>query len=251
MLSLHSLHKKCCNKIAAFLITLGVALALQPSLVLAQSPFPDGTVIADDTGPIWVIINGQKRWIKSPAIMVELGWDKVPLRKISPDEARSIPNGRDLNFAEPEARASLFRSITGDEHDLVKGTNISMTTKFTMTRSGNLVADTHTWTGVLFKGGTVGVEITICNDNLDCWFSDWHSFGVDGCSIGDCDRNDRWRGKVPLDIARTATKYTIQHAHTPKVSWKKAADQAGRINKENREVMAAITAALVKAKSGQ
>src|SRR5262245_54268730 len=110
-----TLHNRYFHQATICLIKAFALVMLSIAIVPAQSPFPDGTVIADDTGPIWVIINGQKRWIKSPAIMIELGWDKVPLKKISPDVTKTISNGPDLNSAEREARAILFLPVRGQK----------------------------------------------------------------------------------------------------------------------------------------
>lgn len=227
MTSILSLPKGYCHSVANRFIVLFSALLLLTAIVSAQSPFPDGTVIADDTGPIWVIINGQKRWIKSPAIMVELGWDKVPLKKISPDVARRIPDGPDLNSAETGAKAILFRRFpirASASRNIEGGT---MESNVTISSNGQVTVITRTFTKVIAKGFTGGVYVVLFSDNGDGKISDIKTYGVDGTCCGRSDRTETFQFQVDSSFARQVTQVAIILEHSPRYADNLAAIVSG------------------------
>ncbi|MEW5803598.1 MAG: DUF4214 domain-containing protein [bacterium] len=107
--------------------------------------------------------------------------------------------------------------LKAKRHDLVPGTNMSMTTEITLAKSGKLTCITQSWTNVLGIGCTGSVQIVIFTSDGSGWISDPLSFGVDGKWIGQSRRTDPWQADVPPDIARNAREVAIIHAHKPKV----------------------------------
>lgn len=114
--------------------------------------------------------------------------------------------------------------ITDNRDDAVA--NGRMSTSFTLNPSGQLTAVTNTRTGVKLAGFTGGVSIILLNENRQpIWASSAHRYGVDGCFIGRCNRNDNWSDSVPSNIMDQVRGYTILQQHEPK--WLSLAGQRG------------------------
>jgi hypothetical protein len=122
--------------------------------------------------------------------------------------------------ADPHAWSDNFLCVgvkfplTGNRDDAVA--NGRMGTSFTLTNGGRLTAVTNTRTGVRLAGFTGAVGIVLLDSNRQpIWASDTQSYGVDGCTIGRCNRNDNWSATVPADIMQRVRGYTIIHRHNP------------------------------------
>lgn len=114
--------------------------------------------------------------------------------------------------------------ITGERDNSVA--NGSMRTSFTLNANGQLVAVTNTRTKVKMAGFTGGVSIILLNANRQpIWASSVHKYGVDGCWIGTCNRNDNWSDSVPPSILQQVRGYAILQEHTPK--WLSLVGQRG------------------------
>jgi outer membrane protein assembly factor BamB len=126
---------------------------------------------------------------------------------------RNCDGSKQLNFP-----------ITGEKDNSVA--NGGMRTSFTLNSDGRLTAVTNTRTKVKAAGFTGGVSIILLNaDRQPIWASAVHTFGVDGCLIGRCNRNDNWNDSVPPDILPQVRGYTILQQHNPK--WPSLVGQKG------------------------
>ena len=114
--------------------------------------------------------------------------------------------------------------ITGERDNSVG--NGGMRTSFTLNSDGRLTAVTNTRTKVKGAGFTGGVSIILLNgDRQPIWASEVHKYGVDGCLIGTCNRNENWSDSVPPDILRQVRGYAILQQHAPK--WLQLVGQRG------------------------
>jgi hypothetical protein len=85
-----------------------------------------------------------------------------------------------------------------------------MRTSFTLSADGRLTAVTNTRTGVQLAGFTGGASIVLLDGNKQpIWASSVHRYGVSGCMIATCNRNDNWSDSVPLDILSQVKGYSI------------------------------------------
>lgn len=118
-------------------------------------------------------------------------------------------------YKENAPSQSLVRfPITGDRDDAVASGR--MRTSFTLTADGKLTAVTNTRTKVKLKGFTGAASIILVDANRQpIWASSVHSYGVDGCVIGRCNRNDNWSENVPSDIMGRVRGYAILQQHNP------------------------------------
>jgi hypothetical protein len=124
---------------------------------------------------------------------------------------------------QPQLPAVSF-PITGEKDDAIS--NGRMRTSFTLSSNGQLSAVTNTRTKVKLAGFTGGASIILVNENRQpIWASSAHAYGVDGCFIGRCDRNDNWTDSVPPDILRQVRGYAILQQHDPK--WLSLVGQRG------------------------
>ncbi len=232
----------------------GVTLAVQgrmskPELAstLVQS-YIDGTLVSAQNRPVWAIFGGKRYGIPSPQILWGNGYNFEDVKMLSDAAVNSIPDSGVVIGIDPRYFNPL--PMTGNGSNNIEGG--TMKTRFTLSRSGQLNATTNTWTKVVFKGFTGGVRIVICNnDETNCWMSQLLSFGVDGTCCGKSNREDFWKETVPRDVAQVATKYRIIQEHAPKITFKGAIDQLGKLRRENNEVFKSIVQGMVKAKSGQ
>jgi hypothetical protein len=114
--------------------------------------------------------------------------------------------------------------ITGEKDNSVA--NGGMRTSFTLNSDGRLTAVTNTRTKVKLAGFTGGVSIILLNaDRKPIWASAVHRYGVDGCLVGTCNRNENWNDSVPPDILRQVRGYAILQQHDPK--WLRLVGQRG------------------------
>jgi hypothetical protein len=115
-------------------------------------------------------------------------------------------------WSENSLRVAVRFPITGNRDDAVA--NGRMGTSFTLTNNGRLTAVTNTRTKVKLKGFTGAVAIVLVDGNKrPIWASDTQSYGVDGCTIGRCNRNENWSATVPADIMKRVKGYSIIHQH--------------------------------------
>lgn len=62
-----------------------------PVAAVLTLPLPDGTLVkASDSGAIYVITNGKKRWIASASVFTALGYDWNRIVTVSPNTLNSI-----------------------------------------------------------------------------------------------------------------------------------------------------------------
>ncbi len=155
---------------------------------------------------------------------------------------KTLPDGR-VGFCrfvgEPPREVCLIATQTGFNQEIDKPINFPITgekdnsvanggmrTSFTLNSDGQLTAVTNTRTKVKLAGFTGGVSIILLNaDRQPIWASEVHRYGVDGCLVGTCNRNDNWNDSVPPDILRQVRGYSILQQHEPK--WLKLAGQKG------------------------
>lgn len=120
--------------------------------------------------------------------------------------------------------SSVAFPITGERDDAVA--NGRMRTSFTLNSSGQLTAVTNTRTKVKLAGFTGGSSIILLNVNRQpIWASSVHRYGVDGCLIGICNRNENWSESVPPNILSQVRGYAILQQHNPK--WLSLVGQRG------------------------
>lgn len=107
--------------------------------------------------------------------------------------------------------------IAGDRDDAVA--NGRMRTSFMLNADGSLAAVTNTRTGVQLAGFTGASSIILLDENRQpIWASSVHSYGVDGCTIGRCNRNENWSENVPQSVMGRVRGYAILQQHDP--SWR-------------------------------
>jgi hypothetical protein len=124
------------------------------------------------------------------------------------------PRSNDINPPSVPIPNTSDQSIMGNRDDAVA--NGRMNTSFTLTNNGRLTAVTNTRTGVRLKGFTGAVAIVLLDGNKrPIWASNTQSYGVDGCTIGRCNRNDNWSATVPADIMGRVKGYAIIQQHNP------------------------------------
>lgn len=134
---------------------------------------------------------------------------------IEKDESESFRKDATFRIVNAMGLNAVTFPITGDREDRVA--NGRMRTSFTLNADGTLTAVTNTRTGVQLAGFTGAASIIIVDENRQLiWASDVHSYGVDGCVIGKCNRNDNWRENVPPDIMSRVRGYAILQQHNPK-----------------------------------
>lgn len=118
------------------------------------------------------------------------------------------------SFNVPLKVAAAF-PITGDRDDGVA--NGRMRTSFTLTANGKLSAVTNTRTKVKLAGFTGAASIVLVDaSKRPIWASGVHSYGVDGCYVGKCNRNENWSENVPPEIMSRVRGYAILQQHDPK-----------------------------------
>lgn len=160
---------------------------------------------------------GRPTWATNPGNVGSAGF-----RLIVQDDGNAVvyANDRPIWAVNPGQRncdgtAVVAFPITGDRDDKVA--NGRMRTSFTLSADGTLTAVTNTRTGVQLAGFTGGASIILLDGNKQpIWASSVHRYGVDGCMIGTCNRNDNWSDSVPSDILSQVKGYSILQQHEPK-----------------------------------
>ncbi len=105
--------------------------------------------------------------------------------------------------------------ITGDRDDAVASGR--MRTSFSLSSNGQLTAVTNTRTKVKLKGFTGSTSIILVDSGKrPIWASGVRSYGVDGCLIKRCNRNDNWSENVPPAIMSQVRGYAILQQHEPR-----------------------------------
>ncbi|MEA5551961.1 hypothetical protein VB713_13500 [Anabaena cylindrica UHCC 0172] len=129
-----------------------------------------------------------------------------------PVYAQAQTSLKSFNFSN---KVAVAFPITGDRDDAVA--NGRMRTSFTLTKKGELSAVTNTRTKVKLAGFTGAASIILVDANKrPIWASGVHSYGVDGCLIGKCQRNDNWSENVPSEIMSRVRGYAILQQHNPR-----------------------------------
>lgn len=122
-----------------------------------------------------------------------------------------------FSIASNSVIADVKFPITQSAHNNVVGNSGAMATNVTINSSGELRATTNTWTKVKLKGFTGGVGVVLMDENKNyLWYSDWHSFGVDGCYVGRCNRHDNWEENVPVSVLNDVRFIAIHQQHSPR-----------------------------------
>lgn len=134
---------------------------------------------------------------------------------IEKDESELFRKDATFRIVNPLGLNTVTFPITGDKENGVA--NGRMRTSFSLNTDGTLTAVTNTRTGVQLAGFTGAVSIILVDENRQLiWASGVHSYGVDGCLIGRCNRNDNWRENVPTEIMSRVRGYAILQQHEPK-----------------------------------
>jgi hypothetical protein len=134
---------------------------------------------------------------------------------IEKDESELFRKDATFRIVNPLELNTVTFPITGDKENGVA--NGRMRTSFSLNTDGTLTAVTNTRTGVQLAGFTGAVSIILVDENRQLiWASDVHSYGVDGCLIGRCNRNDNWSENVPPEIMSRVRGYAILQQHEPK-----------------------------------
>ena len=157
---------------------------------------------------------GRPTWATNPGNVGSAGF-----RLIVQDDGNAVvyANDRPIWAVNPGRRncdgtAVVAFPITGDRDDKVA--NGRMRTSFTLSADGRLTAVTNTRTGVQLAGFTGGTSIILLDGNKQpIWTSRVRRYGVDGCMIGTCNRNDNWSDSVPPDILSQVRGYSIFQQH--------------------------------------
>lgn len=150
------------------------------------------------------------------------------------------------SFAQERVKAS------SNEEKIIGGGY--MQTSFTVARSGQLTADTHSWTNNRVQGFHGTVRVIVCNADGECYISPEKGCGVAGKldPSGPSNRHCYWQVDVPNEIAVTANRYIISQGKNEVPLWnnpdvKRFFDQAGRLIRENKEDANRLLGPLLKA----
>ncbi|MBD3558692.1 AbfB domain-containing protein, partial [Planktothrix sp. FACHB-1355] len=131
------------------------------------------------------------------------------------DESELFRKDATFRIVNPLGVNAVSFPITGNKEDRVA--NGRMRTSFSLNADGTLTAVTNTRTGVQLAGFTGAVSVILVDENKQpIWVSGVHSYGVDGCTIGRCNRNDNWSENVPSEIMSQVRGYAILQQHDPK-----------------------------------
>lgn len=134
---------------------------------------------------------------------------------IEKDDSDSFRKDATFRIVNPMALNAVIFPITGNRENGVA--NGRMRTSFTLNADGSLTAVTNTRTGVKLAGFTGAASVILVDENRQLiWASGVHSYGVDGCFIGRCNRNDNWSENVPPEIMSRVRGYAILQQHDPK-----------------------------------
>ncbi|WP_377476119.1 MAG: AbfB domain-containing protein [Microcoleus anatoxicus] len=134
---------------------------------------------------------------------------------IQKDEGELFRKDATFRMVNPMGLNPVTFPITGDKENGVA--NGRMRTSFTLNADGSLTAVTNTRTGIKLAGFTGAASVILVDENRQLiWASGVHSYGVDGCFIGRCNRNDNWSENVPPEIMSRVRGYAILQQHNPK-----------------------------------
>ena len=148
---------------------------------------PDGTLVTGGTEVApYLIENGSRRLIPSPAAFCAGGFDKNAVKAVAPEDLASIPLGEPLALT-----GGAYNFASGD---VFLGAGHYMNTHGSLdTASGTVAAMTRIWTITWFGGYHGSVHVIFADQNdAPVWQSQDHRYGVDGTWIGTSDRTESW-----------------------------------------------------------
>ncbi len=177
-----------------------------PSALSGQK-WPDGALLmAPPASEVYIINSGQRHWIPDPATFQagNYSWDAV--ESVPADILNAIPLGAQIPVT------SQLMVDTGDVN--LGGSNWTMNTHASLTRSGQLLAVTHTSCG--FPLGFHGGVCIIAADNNDLPLAQTaiQRYGVDPI-FGPSSRTDPWSAQVDPTKAQTAMTLRVIQAWDP------------------------------------
>ena len=178
--------------------------------VIHPYKWDDGSLIAAWPDPhVYAMTGGTRRWITSPDVMAQRGYDWSSIQPISSVEMNAIPEGPPDWGNVPPAQLVVHtgRQFLGAGHYME--TN-AMFTRATGETTGGTTTETVTW-----FGGYHGAVYAVLTGQYDIPVpggqSPVYRYGVDGTAIGTSKRFDGW--SFTLDPTRTAAVNNLHIFH--------------------------------------
>jgi hypothetical protein len=175
-----------------------------PSVATGRK-FPDGCLLASPPdAPIYVVLNGARRWIPDPQTFNARGYDWNDVEAVSATELGLIPLGTPI---------PSVKTLSVDTGNVFLGNGHYMHTTASLTaENGAIGAITRTWTITMFGGYHGGVSLLLVDSNGALVHpTPVMRYGVDGTAIGQSDRTDAWQNSMPQqDTGRVDTIHVIQ-----------------------------------------
>jgi hypothetical protein len=227
---------------------------LGPMLQSVTQPhkWDDGSLIAAWPNPrVYVMERGYRRWITSPQVMADRGYDWQQIQHISEDEMNAIAEGAPDYGPGPLPPELVIR--TGRQFLGHPGHYMETNAKFTRS-TGEVVGSTMTET-ITWFGGFHGAVYALLTDEHGIYVpggqTPLYRYGVDGTAIGMAKRLDGW--SFQLDPARAGDVRNLTVFHTAKPDdfqvvldkWVAAGKSVGELASSVKDI-AAVVAALAK-----
>jgi hypothetical protein len=124
-------------------------------------------------------------------------------------------NGQEVLMAQNLVERTSAGVAVRREDNVANGT---MATWAETNRNNNtLRMHTNTLTRVRLAGFTGSVSVLLLNANKRAIYATSpRTFGVDGCVIGRCKRDDVWTENLPASVIRNTKFISILHQHSPR-----------------------------------
>jgi hypothetical protein len=197
-----------------------------PSVATGRQ-FPDGAlVVAPPDPPIYVILNGVRRWIPDPPTFNARGYDWNDVEVVSATELNLIPQGPPI---------PSVKTLSVDTGDVFLGAGHYMHTSASLTiDTGVIGAITRTWTITMFGGFHGGVGLILVDSNGALVHpTPVMRYGVDGTWIGQSARTDGWQDSMnqadtgKVDAIRVVQAWDPDGFQTILDKWKQAGQTIG------------------------